>query len=431
MSVSERVRLEAFGRVKREELTVVAAAALVGLSVRQARRAWKRYKESGDAGLVHKLRGRTSNRRLCDDIRERVIKRHQEQYHDFGATFACQKLTEEGLELSPDTLRALLKERGLWQRQRRRGRHRKHRERRCSFGSLIQMDGSHHDWFEGRGPWCVLMVMIDDATSRSYARFYAGETTEGAFDVFRRWAGKHGLPRALYVDRHAIYRDEDHPEKPTQFGRAMAELGVEVIGAHSPQAKGRVERRNRLLQDRLVKEMRLRRISDMQQGNVLLEEMFLEDLNRRYAVKAAEDQDLHRAVESGVILEEVLCVQEERVVGNDWCVRWRNRWLQIEAEHEGLRLPRRRVKVKQLADGRLIVEHRGSKLNCRELGARPQPPKVRKAIVNNRRWKPGAAHPWKTELAKAAVARPQAVPRASPAAATPARDLHAGKAKVG
>ena len=426
MSANERVRLEAFGRVKRGEMTVVQAAELASLSLRQARRMWKRFKESGDKGLVHKLRGRSSNRRLSDEIRDRVMKLHQERYADFGPTLACEKLAEDGLELSPDTLTALLKARGLWQRKRRRGRHRKRRERRACLGSLVQMDGSHHDWFEGRCGKCVLMVMIDDATSRTYARLYPAESMDAAFDVFGRWARRQGLPRSLYVDRHSIYRDEDHPDYPTQFGRAMKELSVELIQAHSPQAKGRVERRNAVFQDRLVKELRLRKISSMEQANVFLEGVFLDDLNRRYAVKAREDQDLHRALEAGLALEEVLCVQEQRVVGQDWCVRWQNRWLQIDGSHAGLNLPKRRVLIKHRADGQLIVEHQGERLRFRELQARPEPEKSKKVIVNNRQWKPAASHPWKTELAG------RAAPHASLAPAAPERGLHAGKKrKVG
>jgi len=325
MSVKERVRLDAVARVKRGERTVVEAAGLMGLSIRQARRVWKRFGAEGDAGLVHKLRGRGSKRRLPREVRDRAVKLHQERYADFGPTLACEKLAEEGLTLSPDTLTALLKERGLWVRRRRRGKHRKRRERRSCFGSMVQTDGSHHDWFEGRAAKCVLMVMIDDATSRTLARFCPAETTEAAFDLFGRWAKRYGIPRSVYADRHSIYRDEDHPEKPTQFGRAMKDLGVELIAAHSPQAKGRVERMNGTLQDRLVKEMRLRHICSITQANALLDAKFLDELNGRYAVKARRDQDLHRAAGPGVVPEEVLCVQERRVVGNDWCVRWQGR----------------------------------------------------------------------------------------------------------
>jgi hypothetical protein len=422
MSSKERVALDAMARVKRKELTVVEAAELMGLSVRQARRVWKRFRVEGDQGLVHRLRGRASNRRLGEDVRERAVKLHQERYHDFGPTLACEKLAGEGLVLSPDTLTALLKERGLWRRRRRRGRHRKRRERRSCLGSLVQMDGSHHDWFEGRCGRCVLMVMVDDATGRTYARFYAAETTEAAFDTFRRWAKAYGLPRSLYVDRHSIYRDEDHPDRPTQFGRAMKELGVELILAHSPQAKGRVERKNAVFQDRLVKEMRLRGISDIPQANALLDSKFLDELNRRYAVKPVRGQDLHRPVPAGVVLEEVLCVREERVVGNDWCVRWKNRWLQIDASHAGLNLPGRKVLVKELPDGRLLVEREGGRLSFEELAAKPQPANsTKKPVVNNVPWKPGPRHPWKNGPA----VRP--APPGKPAPATPARVFPAGK----
>lgn len=425
MSMDERDRLEVLGRVKRGELTVTAAAELLGLSVRQARRVWKRFKSNGARGLVHGLRSRASNRRFPEAFRARVLKRHQERYPDFGPTLACEKLAEEGLALSPDTLVAILKERHLWVRRRRHGKHRRRRERRACFGSMVQMDGSHHDWFEGRAAKCVLMVVIDDASNVTWARFYAAETSEAAFDVFGRWAQRHGLPRSLYVDRHGIYRDEDHPQKPTQFGRAMKQLGVELIRAHSPQAKGRVERRNAVFQDRLVKELRLRNISDMVQANALLESLFLDELNRRYAISPAKTQDLHRAVRAGVELEEVLCVQEERVVGQDWCVRWRSRWLQIGPEHAGLRLAGKRVLVRQRPDGRLIVDYQGQRLTVQELGGKPAASKIKKAIVNNRRYRPAADHPWNRDP----VGR--AVPRVSLAPAAPARDLHAEKRKAG
>jgi hypothetical protein len=290
------------------------------------------------------------------------------------------------------------------------------------------MDGSHHDWFEGRGPKCVLMVIVDDATSRTWARFYPAETTAAAFDAFGRWAGRHGLPRSLYVDRHGIYRDEDHPERPTQFGRAMKELGVELIRARSPQAKGRVERKHAVFQDRLVKELRLRGIRDMAQANALLDGSFLDDLNRRYAIDPADDQDLHRALGPGVILGEVLCVRDERVVGQDWCVRWDNRWLQIGDSHAGLRLPRRRVLVRELADGRLLLEHQGQRLGFTELPARPAKAKRRKkAIINNRRWKPDESHPWRGKGGPAVGPRPPV----NPATAAPARGSRAARRKAG
>jgi len=398
MSGKERIRLDAMLRVRRGELTVVAAAELMGLSLRQGRRLWQRFSGQGDVGLVHRLRGRRSNHRLSEDLGQRIIKRHQESYADFGPTLACEKLSLEGLVVSPNTLSGLLKARGLWVRRRRRGKHRRRRERRSEFGSMVQMDGSHHDWFEGRGPWCVLMVMIDDATSVTYARFYPAETTEGAFDVFGRWVNRQGIPRSVYVDRHSIYRDEDHPQSPTQFGRAMEQLGVKLHQAHSPQAKGRVERRHAVFQDRLVKEMRLRKISTIQRANELLETMFLAEMNRRYAVKPKSAADLHRCVDERMDLASVLCVMEPRVVGNDWCVRWKNRWLQIDSRHEKLRLPRKRVMVRQRGDGSLTLEHQGHPLSAKEIASKPAAKKRPPVVINNREWKPPATHPWKAGL---------------------------------
>ncbi len=433
MSGKERVRLDAMRRVKRGELTVVSAAELMGLSPRQARRVWKRFKAAGDGGLVHKLRGRASNRRLSEDVRERIVKLHQERYADFGPTLACEKLaSEHELLVCPDTLTALLKARGLWERKRRRGRHRRRRERRSCFGSMVQKDGSHHDWFEGRAPTCVLMVMIDDATSRVLTRFYPAETTEAAFDLFGRWVKRYGIPRSIYADRHSIYRDEEHPEKPTQakppltqYGRAMKELSVELIAAHSPQAKGRVERMNGTLQDRLVKEMRLRGINTIEVGNDFLEAKFLEELNERYAIKARRDHDLHRAVDARIVAEEVLCVQEQRVVGNDWCVRWNNRWLQIDARHAAMNLPGKKVTVKQRLDGVLVVVREDERLTFVELRSKPTRVKEKTPVVNNRRYKPAASHPWNRGGPASAAASP--VPRVSRASAAPTLDLKAGR----
>jgi hypothetical protein len=200
---------------------------------------------------------------------------------------------------------------------------------------MVQMDGSHHDWFEGRGLWCVLMVMIDDATGRTYAQFFDSETTEAAFTVFWRYVNRYGLPRSLYVDKDSIYRttrdataDENlaHTGALTQFERAMKRLDVKLICAHSPQAKGRVERMNGTLQDRLVKAMRLRGISDIESANRYLEEEFLAELNAKFQVQAAGKADVHRSPGRGVKLADILCFEEPRVVNNDWTVSWRNRW---------------------------------------------------------------------------------------------------------
>ena len=236
MSRKERARLEVLGRVRDGQLTVAKAAEMLGLSERQARRAYKRYRERGDAGLVHGLRGRASNRKTDEATREAVLRLYRERYADFGPTLACEYLERDGYALSHDTLGRWLRAEGLWGRKRRRSKHRLRRPRRECRGEMVQMDGSWHDWFEGRGgaPWCCLMVLVDDATGTTYARFYRQETLAAAFDVFGRYAGEYGLPRAVYVDRDSIYRSDREPtaaevlagEGPvTQFGRAMGELG--------------------------------------------------------------------------------------------------------------------------------------------------------------------------------------------------------------
>src|SRR6266436_3362481 len=273
MSQKERTRMGVMKQVKAKLLSIVVAGKLLRLSYRQVKRVWCRYRDKGDRGLVHRGRGRVGNRRKVADIRERILARYKERYPDFGPTLAAEHLGREGLRVDHETLRQWRLAKGWWTIKRRRQKHRQWRERKACFGELVQMDGSHHDWFEGRRDRAVLMVMIDDATNRSYARFSEEETTRAAYDTFEGYARRHKLPLGLYVDRDSIYRTERElsvaeqlaGEKPlTQFGRAMKQLGVKIELAYSPQAKGRVERRNGLFQDRLVKEMRLAGINDLE-----------------------------------------------------------------------------------------------------------------------------------------------------------------------
>ena len=264
------------------------------------------------------------NRGVDPRKKARVLELYREKYADFGPTLSCEYLAKEDeLNVEVETLRQWLITEGLWSFRRRRPVHRKWRERKGHFGEMVQLDGSHHDWFEGRRGKAVLMVLIDDATNRTYAKFFEGETTEASFETFRRYVGRYGLPRSVYADRASIYRttrdatvDENLADKlpETQFGRAMQELDVELILAHSPQAKGRVERRNAVFQDRLVKALRLKGISDLEGANAFLDEEFLADLNEKFNVPARAQSDLHRRVPRRVKLERVLSFQEERVV---------------------------------------------------------------------------------------------------------------------
>ena len=403
MSRKERDRMTIMIGIKRKELTLVTAGELMAISYRQARRVWRRYQTEGDAGLVHRLRGRPSLRRLAPQLRARVLARCDERYWDFGPTLAAEYLAADGLKVDHETLRRWLLAEGKRTVRRRRQAHRQWRERKACFGQRVQLDGSHHDWLEGRRAKAVLMVMVDDATSRVWAQFFEEETTRASYDVMEGWVRRHGLPRSLYVDRDSIYRCEGVPsvaeqlagkEPQTQFGRAMATLAVELILANSPQAKGRVQRMNGVLQDRLVKALRLAGISDLENANRFLAEAFLPAFNRRFHRPAASPADVHGAVPRN--LDEVLSWEVERVVQRDWTVGSGGRWYQLDPRHEALSLVRRKVIVRTLRDGRVQLEYRGTKLRWRELPARPvrQQPKV--VTVKPAALKPPAAnHPWR------------------------------------
>lgn len=375
MSQRERKRLEVFSRVKEGRMTLVEASSLLKLSYRQTKRVWRRYESQGDAGLVHRARGRASNRRPEDSLRERALALYRERYADYGPTLAAEILAQEDdVQVSVSALRRWLLAAGLWERRRKRRAHRRRRARRAHQGELLQLDGSHHDWFEGRravaspevryAGWAVLMVLIDDATGRVFARFYENESWHSAADLFVRYAKLHGLPRGLYVDQHSIYRadrtltsDEQladvQPE--TQFGRAMRELDVELILARSPQAKGRVERMNGTLQDRLVKALRRAGIADLGAANQFLEAMFLPDLNARFTAPAGSAEDWHRPLSAEQDLSRIVSVQEQRVVQNDWTICWRNQSLQLSGSVADVVRPTQRVTLCEDLDGGLRV----------------------------------------------------------------------------
>jgi transposase len=429
LSGKERRRLELLSQVREGALKLVKAAALAGVSYRQMKRVWARYQKEGDGGLVHRGRGRPSNRQLDPALRAKILERYEARYEGFGPTLASEYLAEEGLEIDHETLRRWLMAEGLWKKHKRRKKHRQRRQRRAQRGELVQMDGSHHDWFEGRREWAVLMVLIDDATNRTYARFYEAEDTAGAMESFGRYARRYGLPQALYVDRDSIYEctrearidEELRGEGPeTQFGRAMRQLGVEIILANSPQAKGRVERRNGLFQDRLVKGMRLEGIDTLEAANEYLEKKFLPMLNRRFTLRGREAGDLHRRIPKGLRLEEVLCWEEPRVVQKDWTVRWRNRFFQINARHEALALPGRRIVVREKLSGQVRLLYHEQALRFREIAQRPRPKKKATPLRRDRSGphRPATDHPWRKPLLASAVRRRRSG-RGSPPATPP------------
>jgi transposase len=373
MSQRERDRLRVLHSVLDGQRSQVEAARLLRLSPRQVRRLLLRLQQGGDAALVHRLRGQPSNHRKDPKLRRRVLQLYRKDYPDFGPTFAAEKLGERGLKISPDTLRRWLLDEGLWQPRRRRDQHRSRRPRRACFGELVQMDTSIHDWTEGRGEDMVLIHMIDDATSRLLARFYDADTVLAHMDLLGRWLQAHGRPLALYTDRHSIFepqgRGEAVPLAETQFGRALRELDIDLIRARSPQAKGRVERSFGTAQDRLVKEMRLAKVRTVAQANAVLDGGLLAKHNRMFSVAAREAEDAHRAVGNAFNVAAILSLQQQRVVANDYTVRFENRHYQLDkpiwpGERGG------KVVIEVRLDGSMAIRFGEKYLGYHEIGAR-------------------------------------------------------------
>src|ERR1035437_534508 len=409
MNVRERRRLTEFSRVKDKLISVSEAARRLGLSERQGRRLWKKYLREGDAGLIHGLRGKSGN--ACKaQLREKALALYRQKYLGFGAAHAADMLGRQRLKIERTTLWRWLSGEHLIVKTRRVKKHRCRRERRSCVGELIQMDGSTHLWLGKDHPSCVLFVMIDDATSRIFARFYESDDTASAFDLFGRYVRAHGLPQVLYVDKDSIYRVNDAEarqkcrqagKKPplTQFGRAMESLGVEIIAAHSPQAKGRVERVNGTLQDRLVKELALSGVASIPAANRFLEQHYLQAFNDRFQVPPARGVNVHRKVTAGINLEDVLCVQELRTVGEDWCIRVSNRILQIDKKHAALSLAGRKIQVLMRADATLKLLYQGISLSWREVAGRPvKQPEKTMVLAPQTPWRPAANHPWQVPV---------------------------------
>lgn len=399
MSRKERERLVVFTQVKAGELSRIEASEALELSVRQVHRLYVRWHDGGDACLTHRGRGRVSPRRIEDSEQTRAVALYRTRYRGFGPTLFAEKLGEvEGIWVSHDTARRWLLAEGLLEKTRRGRRSRKRRVRRARFGEMVQMDGSPHAWLGHAGSRCVLMTIIDDATGKRRGRFFETETLEAAMVTFGMWCERFGVPSSLYVDRHGIYRADRDPtleeiqagRRPvTQFGRAMKELDVRLILARSPQAKGRVERSNGVMQDRLVKELQLADIRTIEQGNAWLEtSKFFDTMDDKFGVEAADDVDAHRPLVAR--LEDVLCVKEKRSVGLDGCVQWSGRVLQMENAGK-----LKKVEVWEHTGGRVELLGDGRRLKWKEIEAATRKANQRRAkrdrhgpIKNNKRHKP-------------------------------------------
>ena len=403
MSVKELRRVSVIRQTMEKTLTQVKAGTLLGLTPRHIRRLIERVAQAGDQGLAHRGRGKPSNRQISEPVKTKALTLYEKQYGDFGPTLAAEKLAERhGMAVNAETLRGWLLAKGVTHFQRRKRPHRAWRERRAHVGELIQLDGSHHDWLEGRGPRCVLMAYIDDASSRVCARFYEYEGTLPAMDSFQRYIRQYGIPLAVYADKHTTYQSPAPPTvddqlagvKPTsQFGRALGELAVELIPAHSPQAKGRVERLFKTVQDRLVKELRLAEVSTLEAANRFLER-YLPIYNRRFAVLPAQAADLHRPRPAHRELDRMLCLKTIRCLRKDFTIAYQGGLYQI---HETIRAPH--VLVEEHVDGTLRITHQGRSLGFHAITSRP----VKIAAVTpvhppRRPVTPRPDHPWRRRL---------------------------------
>jgi transposase len=401
MSRREAKRLHIIHQTLDKKFTQAEAASAIGLSDRQVRRIIKRLREEGDEGICHRSRGKASNRQIPHKIKNRALELFKTRYADFNLVHATEKLFEvHDITLSDETLRLWLTEAEITYKKRRAKKHRQRRERKACFGELVQIDGSHHDWFEGRGPVCVFMGYIDDATNTVYGRFYDYEGTMPAMDSMKRYVKRYGIPKSVYLDKHTTYKSWAEPTIEEQlndqkslshFEKSLAELAVEVIHANSPQAKGRVERLFKTLQDRLVKEMRLLGIKSVDEANEFLV-TYLPKYNRQFKKKADNEADLHRPAVHARELDRILCIKEERVVRNDFTLAYDGRFYQITEPTRA-----QKIMVEERLDGTLHISYKGRDLRYREIIKRPLPqaPELFVVIPERKAVVPSSDHPWK------------------------------------
>lgn len=385
MSRKEIKRYQVIRKAIEKQIKQKEAAEYFGLSSRQVRRIIQRVKAQGEEGLIHKLRGKEGNRKTKTSFKRKVLELYQKNYWDFGPTLASEKLLErDGIEVNDETLRLWLIKEGLWQLNRRSGpKDRRRRQRREHFGQMTQMDGSHHDWLEGRGPKLVLMGYIDDATNKFHGRFYEYEGTMPAMGGLKGYVERYGLPCSIYLDRHSTYKNNkkhcytDWPfrdeEEVTQFGRACKQLGTELIFAHSPQAKGRVERVFKTLQDRLVKELRLAQASTLDEANHLLK-AYLPVFNKKFEVAAKNSGDFHRAVDKRMELDDIFSVQTECFLRNDRTLVHDKQWYQILTKTMA-----QRAMVYKHLNGQIDIRHGKTRLAFKPIEA--PAPKVYQPVV--------------------------------------------------
>ncbi len=382
MSLKEKEQVMVFEQLKRKEVSQGVAAQILNVSPRWIREKQKRYLADGIQGVLHKNRGKPSKQIWCKNERDFSISLFSGDFKDFGPTYGAEKLEElHGIKISRETLRNELIKEGLWVAGKRRIAYRKRRERKPCFGVMIQLDGSPHDWFEGRGPKCTLLVFIDDATSQLvWLEFAPSESFDAIMNATLKYFKKHGRPGSFYVDYGSVFSvNTNNPdrEKITQFERAMKELDVEIIHARSPQAKGRVERVNRTLQDRLTKDMRLAGISTIEAANAFAQDDYIARHNQLFAEVAAQPGNAHRPV-TGLDLHNVFCAKEKRVLQNDFTLSYKNKRLQLLKRQRAVIRPKEHVVIHEHLDGSISLWIRGIGLAFEEI--KPRQTRTKNAV---------------------------------------------------
>jgi len=407
MSQKESNRLYVIRQAIDKVIKQHQAAEILGLTDRQVRRIARSIRREGSAGVCHKSRGKRSHNRIADKIKDKATVLCRDTYKGFGPTHASEKLlTVHKIKVSIETLRGWLQEEDIPYKGRKKRPHRQWRPRKEYRGEMVQMDGSHHDWFEGRGPWCVLMGYVDDATGTVYARFYEYEGTLPAMDGFKRYIRLYGIPQSVYLDRHSTYKvtakqtieEELNDIQPmSHFEKSMATLIVEVIHAYSPQAKGRVERLFGTFQDRVVKEMRLAGVTSIAEGNAFLD-IYLPEFNRMFAKEAAQKADFHRPIINKRALDAILSIKTDRSLRNDFTIAHNKKLYQIKSN-----IRAKKLTVEERTDESMRIIHNGQQLKYQEIHARPvMTEKTVEKPTTRRVWTPSEAHPWKSP-AKAMV----------------------------
>lgn len=418
MSRKELNRLPVIESVINKKMTQAEATNRLGLSDRQIRRVVSNFISSGPVGLIHHLRGKPSNHQVPQKLKDRAINLVREKYFDFGPTLAAEKLEEiDNLKIGTNVLRLEMIKADLWQEKKRKAKHRQWRERKEHFGELVQFDGSHHDWFEGRNQEersVVLLASRDDANNLVSARFYKFEGTKPVFDFWLRYIGNNGKPKAIYLDNHGTYKVNHKialDEKTlTQFGRACEELNVELVYAKSPQAKGRIENLFGTLQDRLVKELRLKGISTIAEANTFLDNEFLPKFNQRFQKLAKKKANFHQSLTIKDNLAKSFSIKSQRLINNDFTISFKNHWYQLDKVQPKLVLPGSKVTIEERLDGSLVIEQENKVLSYKPINKektkQPEKPKVFALTSNPNIHYPQMArvpainHPWKRNQLK-------------------------------